>query len=99
MDQVNALVVPVFHGYWEAPEFPDGCVRRAGCGHYVWVVPAAAMTLVTEYICVDCALMMMRTSKVESRLLPGAMDQFAAESPEMVDELRAFMAKYDIQEG
>lgn len=99
MGQVEGLVAPVYRGFWEQGEFPGATVELAQCRHRVWVLPevlphAAGRML----ICVDCAVAMMRRRNVESKILPGTLDRFCEESPELVGELRAFMAKYGIEE-
>lgn len=99
MGQAEGLVAPVFRGFWEQGEFPGATVEPARCGHRVWLLPEALPYVIDRMlICVDCALAVMRYKGAQSTILPGTLDRFREESPELMGDLRAFMAKYGIEE-
>lgn len=99
-DEVRWLICAVYHGHWEIDVYKESVIRRATCGHLVWVAAAGQRVWDDAYpLCEECFLASDLPNDTNLESAPGAMEDierlFGAErAREALADFNSFRARW-----
>lgn len=71
---IKYLVCATYHGHWEMEQYREAVIRKAACGHLVWVASAGQRMWDESYaVCLDCYKATVLPDDATLHVAPGAI--------------------------